>query len=351
LEKFKSESLSDYLELMQDFEKKKRGFDLQLELIIRLPSALKDAHRDVHSIDMSKSVSLSTLSTSVRFKKDKMAVQQDVFRDFFKEPKPSRKQDILENPDEPIEAIVNHIRKLLKKPTCVGISTLIMAGGFSESDLVIKTIRNEFPGLRVIVPMSPGLAVLKGAVIFGHSPDTIGARFCAQTYGICLNKEYDPQKHIGGKEFRDGSRHMCEECFEVLYKLGEVVDVGTTRAIPVHSSHHTHDRQAWRNDVKEVEIFTSISPNPTFVTDPGCKRHAVITIMPPGGKWPIIVDGKVEMEVGGTEIIVRYVDNKSPDVTSSATVNFMWYSDTDKGQVTAVDRKQEVVYYPEAMAL
>jgi hypothetical protein len=48
-------------------------------------------------------------------------------------------------------------------------------------DFVIS-IKSFFPNYRVIVPEDVELAVLKGAVLFGHKPDYIVARITRYTY-------------------------------------------------------------------------------------------------------------------------------------------------------------------------
>jgi hypothetical protein len=57
-----------------------------------------------------------------------------------------------------------------------------MVGGFSESEILQIEIRNAFPDLQLFIPMEGGVSVLKGAVIYGHSPKTLGIRLCNFTY-------------------------------------------------------------------------------------------------------------------------------------------------------------------------
>lgn len=48
-----------------------------------------------------------------------------------------------------------------------------MVGGFSESPITLDVVKNAFPTKRVIVPEEAGLAVLKGAVLFGHQSNSV----------------------------------------------------------------------------------------------------------------------------------------------------------------------------------
>jgi hypothetical protein len=44
-----------------------------------------------------------------------------------------------------------------------------MVGGFSESTILQEHIKKGFPDKNLFIPKEAGLAVLKGAVIFGHT--------------------------------------------------------------------------------------------------------------------------------------------------------------------------------------
>jgi hypothetical protein len=48
----------------------------------------------------------------------------------------------------------------------------------------------------------------------------------------------------------------------------------------------------------------------------------MITVNPPNGKWPKRVEGYIDLETGGTEIIVRYRDKHTSHVTEEK-INFM----------------------------
>jgi molecular chaperone DnaK (HSP70) len=53
-----------------------------------------------------------------------------------------------------------------------GLSTILMVGGFSECPLIQDAVQAAFPDKRIIIPEDAGMSVLKGAVLFGHRPDT-----------------------------------------------------------------------------------------------------------------------------------------------------------------------------------
>ena len=74
-----------------------------------------------------------------------------------------------------------------------------MVGGFSESEVVQDAVRSAFRDCRIVIPQEAGLAVLKGAVQFGHDPSIIAARVAKFTYGIGSTVPFDPEVHDPGK--------------------------------------------------------------------------------------------------------------------------------------------------------
>jgi hypothetical protein len=56
-----------------------------------------------------------------------------------------------------------------------------MVGGFSESPMLRNAVETAFPNRTLIIPEEAGLAVLKGAVLFGFEPRIISTRICKAT--------------------------------------------------------------------------------------------------------------------------------------------------------------------------
>lgn len=69
---------------------------------------------------------------------------------------------------EPINDINGQIGHLLGHRD---VDAVILVGGFSESKLVYKSIKEETqPSVLILNPPECGLSVLKGAVLFGFQP-------------------------------------------------------------------------------------------------------------------------------------------------------------------------------------
>ncbi|CAG2215188.1 unnamed protein product [Mytilus edulis] len=99
-----------------------------------------------------------------------------------------------------IDSIIKHVDKLLKHPNLSDLHHIIMVGGFSECELVQTAMRQKFPSKKIIIPDEAGLAVLRGAVLFGHQPKIIGKRILRKTYGIQSWPEWDAELHSDTKK-------------------------------------------------------------------------------------------------------------------------------------------------------
>eukprot|EP00118_Oscarella_pearsei_P013547 m.313298 g.313298 ORF g.313298 m.313298 type:complete len:223 (+) comp373473_c0_seq1:104-772(+) len=81
--------------------------------------------------------------------------------------------------------IAEHLRSILGN---VGkVNYLILVGGFASSKLVQDDFRRQFErpfNLQMIVPLQCHLAVVMGAVLFGHNPAEIAARRARYSYGV-----------------------------------------------------------------------------------------------------------------------------------------------------------------------
>lgn len=122
--------------------------------------------------DIAKRTEDQGLKDEVELKKDKVQMKLDKFKEF------SNKV----------------VEKMLVSEPAKGTNVVIMLGGFSESDFLQNRIKNSFPNHTVVIPQGCGLAVLKGAVVFGHDPDIIAARMVKYTYSVRSNIRFIKDK-------------------------------------------------------------------------------------------------------------------------------------------------------------
>lgn len=72
--------------------------------------------------------------------------------------------------NESCNSIIYHLKELLKFPNLKDVSSIIVVGQFADSPVFQVALENAFPTKNVIVPQEAKLAILKGAVLFGHQP-------------------------------------------------------------------------------------------------------------------------------------------------------------------------------------
>ncbi|XP_052071121.1 heat shock 70 kDa protein 12B-like [Mytilus californianus] len=210
MNKFKRNNGEDFLQLLRDFEVKKKMFRVVDEesLTIRMPLSLIELFLDIEESDVQTAIASSRFNETVRLKRDKLSIAGSLVETFF---------------SETIRTIIDEVVSLLKHERCSDVSVIMMAGGFSEDDTLQHAIKKQFPSLEVFIPTDGALAVLKGAVIYGHNPNVVSSRVCYYTYGIAISKAFDPSIHDPEKKVLRDGREMCNNLFEVLFEIDEEV--------------------------------------------------------------------------------------------------------------------------------
>lgn len=196
---------------------------------------------------------------------------------------------------ESVNSVVEHVKHLLSQPENQGVDTILMVGGFSESYLLSSAVRINFQKMNVVIPTETELAVLKGAVIFGHLPTIIRERKSKYTYGINSRTMFDPNIHDRRRLVvgEDGQDYCCD-IFSQLVEAGQIMVVNEVQ------KERTYNPTKALQKSMCIDVYTSKEKNPLYVTDTGCKRI---------GKFELPLDGsglgrevKVRAIFGGTEI-------------------------------------------------
>lgn len=156
-QKFKYDFKEDYLELHRELEIKKRITKLESKskVTITVPASLVTTFEKETGENMREVMQEMQYFSKMSLLVHKLRMEADLFKQLFK---------------KPVYMLVEHLQQLMTEDNLSDVSTLLMVGGFSESPIMQDAILNAFPDKRVIVPEEAGLAVLKGAVMFGHEP-------------------------------------------------------------------------------------------------------------------------------------------------------------------------------------
>lgn len=149
---------ADYIDLLRQFEMKKYAkSDENIktgEVNLSVSPTFVIKYKEKTGKDISERVKETRYAKSLKWARDKMRIDKDLFQSFF---------------NASCEKIVYNVRQILSKPEVKGSKILLMVGCFSELTMLQVTIKNAFPECLVVVPHQARLAVLKGAVLFGHN--------------------------------------------------------------------------------------------------------------------------------------------------------------------------------------
>ncbi|XP_062582370.1 heat shock 70 kDa protein 12A-like [Saccostrea cucullata] len=265
MEKFQTEDdyAEDYFDFWQGFEVKKRGFDFDKEtenVHIRIPMGLTNIAKKVHSErDVNKIIEKSKLKgKGIRFEAGKIHMQTTIMKKIFQ---------------STVDDIVKHLRTLIENAG-KDLRVILMVGGFSECSLVQNCVRQTFEikdKRRVITPNQCGLAVLKGAVYFGHHPELISERVARYTYGIQIWPKFIQGEHKEAKRDVRGSEDRCKDVFFKFVTKGDRLKAGFIK------SHIFRALKSADGDL-ECGIFISNKENPKYVDEDGCEKLGVLKI-------------------------------------------------------------------------
>ena len=199
----------DFLYMLREFENKKRTVtpDVNLNITLRVPFALNAKSKDIES-----QIERLNLENDVQFLSDKIRVSADIARSWF---------------HESIDGTIRHLTEILSEPAMEDVTSILLVGGFAESKLMQDAVKTAFKERTVIIPEEAGLAVLKGAVLFGHRPRLVSSRCVPFTYGYGVTRPFDDSKHSPEQLWIDsyGDR-MADNCFRKVVEIGTSVDIG-----------------------------------------------------------------------------------------------------------------------------
>ena len=287
MEGFHLRHTGDYIELFQDFENIKRKTDTtqQSRVTMRMPGSLRELYEKIRKKTLKKAIEESENSESIKWEGNKLRFTIAFYEDFF---------------SSACAGIIQHVHDLLGKPKMKGTNTILMVGGFSESPILQARIKQEFQDCKIVIPNEPSLAVLKGAVNFGHDPCVISERIAKYWYGIASLQKFNPKLHSYEKKNGD----FCDDIFDICVRRGDI--------FKLHDSQIKGPYETNRDDQKEMEFDIYVSDSdlpPMYVTDKECYYLGTLTVELPktkkGKKRSVILN----FTFGGTVLHVQATIN------------------------------------------
>ncbi|MCC3568578.1 MAG: chaperone protein [Oscillatoriales cyanobacterium] len=290
IELFQETEPVDYLQMLEDWERTKCGFDPETSgdvvyfpirtklynlISNQEPQVLEDLADEQNGDD-----------TNIYLSRERM---ESIFRPTL---------------DGLVSTVENQFRGLKDKD----IDIIFLVGGFSTSPLLRQRIKEEFEERvkKIVMPPRPGVAILKGAASFGVNPSIIRARCSRLTYGVSLTPTFIPGVHPESKKIwaEDLKKYLCMDGFGTLVHMGQKV--------PTDAEITIEFKPADRNQkAMDFEFFSSPQEDVDYTDEPAVTKLGELLVEMPfttGG-----LDRVVEMTFyfGQTEIKVKAIDRTS----------------------------------------
>ncbi|KAJ8297926.1 hypothetical protein KUTeg_024457 [Tegillarca granosa] len=302
IQKFKNDQKADDLELAREFETKKRTINEghSGKITFKIPITLSELFLDEYGEELKSAIKQTHYAGKITWTGDKVRIDADIIKELF---------------CIATDNIVESVNAILAKEVCCGVETILMVGGFSECKLVQECVKKHFSRMRIIIPDEAGLAVVKGAVLFGHNPQTIVSRITKFTYGVKTTQNFkrnDPED----KKIIVNGVEKCSDVFSVHVEIDTPVLVGEPLAPQYYNPLYRDQTEV------TVPIYVSTDQNPKYTTDRTCTYlgKLVVPLGPPQGNEKREIE--VKMTFGGTELTVQARETRSKK-TLSASFDFL----------------------------
>ena len=281
-----------FFDVCKEFEHAKRSITPECDIIfnVRIPIQLGEMYKKMHPKEdlRSKEVVVTKHKKRVKisFMVDKLRLTPEDAKDFF---------------TESTDAITSHVKTLLQRSK-MDITTIILVGGFAESQMLTQAVKSEFPEMRLIIPHEAASSVLRGAVIFGHDPSLIKERRSKYTYGIEVFDTFDSSTHDEKYKYKEDGALQCGDLFNKIIEIDEPVTVGeyqNEKSFIIHTIGKDGN----------LHLYSSLKQNPKYVDEKEC--CFIGSILSPGHDFLSNETINVMMRFGETEIEIKAYQPKS----------------------------------------
>ncbi|KAL4220205.1 Heat shock 70 kDa protein 12A [Mactra antiquata] len=300
--RFKKTETNDYLELMREFELKKRQIRQtggKVYISIRIPPALCDTYVSMTNRSLRQAVVAS--DEDITMIGDKVHIKGTSLTNMF---------------DQSINRSISSLRDILQNEDLTQIHAIYMVGGYSQCPLLQSGLQKAFPTLNIVTPLDAGMCVLKGSLIYGHNPTIISERILRYTYGIRIRQSFDPRVHPSSKLIETDEGPYCSGIFSIHTRKNQTVHIGSKQRGQCYTSVEKFAKTIY------ISLYASDRVSPEFVDETGCRKIGKVTMelkKPFAMLYPSVT---VYFTFSGPEIIVEAVEDATGD-TITATVNFL----------------------------
>ncbi|XP_071128424.1 heat shock 70 kDa protein 12A-like [Mytilus edulis] len=286
IETLKKEYTSNYFDLVRGFEMLKRKIGNQKssrpKINFQIPfAALDTLCKRFKEKSFPQTLVDSECKDSLTLVSDKLQMDKELVKDLFK---------------NTTNHIIEEIKMTLREAEPADVTHFLLVGGFSESDIVQNAIKGAFPDKEIIIPDDPTLAVVRGAVLFGHTPDFVSSRFTRYAYGRRIRPKFDESKHDKKRSVKTNGLFRCKDVFDLFMKKDTFCSVGTVCKCQYHTFEEMQKKIT-------IAVYVSDHDDTKYVDDEGCEKLGELVVdIPNPTRERRLVD--VEYHFGGTELTV-----------------------------------------------
>ncbi|VDI73321.1 Hypothetical predicted protein [Mytilus galloprovincialis] len=225
---FQADDYDDYLLMLRQVEQIKRGLDHNSELTVSIPEKI------LQNIKVKDSC-----VQYVQVKKKYITLSASLMQKIF---------------STSVDSMIKHVENLLQKKEACSVSTILLVGGYSASNIIQRAFREKFDKkYKIIIPLTPDMIVLKGAVIAGHRVEAIVGRMAKYHYGLGFSAAA-----VSGRSISIGD-HDNKTFFSIIKKGQKIIvgEVVTQYEIVLKA------KSTWAN----LEMYTTKDDNPRTIID------------------------------------------------------------------------------------
>lgn len=280
----KKEYTLDYIDFIRGLEIFKRGVGNVEKPTINMSipfTALNELCKKFGKGSLSEAVSQSDYSNDLKIKGNVLQVKMTLAKEKFK---------------SVADKVVKEIENVLARVEWLTIDTFYVVGGCAESSIIQEAIKDSFKDKRIVTPDEPTLAVLKGAVLFGHTPDFVTSRVTRFAYGRRIRPIFNELEHDINRKVESDGENRCINVFDRLMRKNTRCAVGCAQSI----EYHTYER----NQAKvTVAVYVSENDDTKYIDEEGCEKlgELVVDIPNPTSERRYVY---VDFQFGGTELVV-----------------------------------------------
>ncbi|XP_077498368.1 heat shock 70 kDa protein 12A-like isoform X2 [Amblyomma americanum] len=289
MEQFRLKKPAAYVDLMVAFEARKRNAspDKDTPRNISLPFSFIDYYKKCKGATVEQAIKRYGCKEVKWSSQGMLRLEPAAMRELFR---------------PTLARIREHIGGVLGDPRLGAIHYLFLVGGFAESQMLQKELREAFaPHTRVIIPQGVSLAILRGAVLFGLDPMVVNVRRSRLTYGVGVLNRFVHGVHPPAKLVVKDGIEWCADVLDAFVLADQSVGQGD---VVVRS--YTPAKSGQTRSI--IHVYCSERDDVRFITDPGVVRCGTLVLDLSQQDAPGRREIQARMVFGETEIKVSALD-------------------------------------------